>query len=90
MSDEAPRRLVRLNVDLVKATPDQIAEQLIRVSPLKAAHVALLVTGAVAPAVLAAAQAKITRAVQRVQDRPALVAGKILATLLQEPSEDEG
>jgi hypothetical protein len=81
----APRKLKRLRVDLVGATPAQIAEQLIRVSPMKAAHTALLITASVGPEILAAAKQRLGRAVQRAEAHPADTASRLISALLEEP-----
>jgi hypothetical protein len=89
MSEKLPtereRKLKALRVDLVGASPAQIAEQLIRVSPAKAAHVALLVAGTVSPAILSAASDRIARVADRIQSRPGETAGRLIAALMQEP-----
>lgn len=87
MSESLPteRKLKALRVDLVGASPAQIAEQLIRVSPVKAAHVALLVAGTVSPAILTAASERIVRIADQIQHRPGETAGRLIAALLREP-----
>jgi hypothetical protein len=72
-----------VRIEAVGDSPGKIAQSLIFVSPVKAAHVALIVLASVGPAIVTAARERLADAVERVQDRPAATAGKILSVLME-------
>lgn len=87
MSDGSPappvaRRLKTMRVELVAATPRQIADALLHVDTTKAARVAAIIGMTVGPALMKAAVDRAQRAVARVQERPAETAAKLIGVLM--------
>lgn len=81
------RKLKSLKVDLVNATADQICEQLIRVSPGKAAAVGAKLVAHLGPAAVDATMERLDEAVDQISTNPGAVGRRLLQAFLNTDDE---
>jgi len=82
------RKLKGLHIDLVRATPDQIAEALFKLDPGKAAQVTVRLVKLLGPAFVDTVRERGDRAVAEATENPMCTVARVL-TILAEHAEEE-